>query len=120
MKNSVVTIISYNREYVRKFLEKAQKDWISMGYLSKLSISRDKMFCYVAFDNNSDHYYGWEWFPLNNEPRGKLFKDILVDVNIPVEVLEQYIFPRFRGNMDTDIKYFDSNKGVNYENTETK
>lgn len=120
MENRIVTIISHNKEYVRKFLEEAQQDWIKMGYLSKMSISRDKMFCYVAFDKNDQHYYGWEWFPLNNEPRGRIFNDILVDVNIPIEVLEQYILPRFRGNMDTDIKYFDSYKDVNYENTEIK
>ena len=109
MKNRIVTIFSYNREYVRKFLEKAHQDWIKFGYVTKFSVSRDKMFCYVL-TNDTDFYYGWEWFPLNNEPRGRIFNDIFVDVNIPVEVLEQYILPRFRGNMDTDIKYFDSYK----------
>ena len=41
---------------------------------------------------------------------GKIFNKLLIDVNIPVEVLEKYILPRFRGNMDTDIKYLDLNE----------
>lgn len=112
MKNRIVTICSYNRDYVRKFLEKAHQDWIEFGYISKLSLTKNRMFCYVQFSKDDDIYYGWEWSPLTNDTRGKIFNEILVDVNISFDILEKCVFPCFRGNMDTDIKYFDSNKEI--------
>lgn len=110
MKNNITTIISYNYERVRRFFEESHQGWIRMGYLGKLRINRNEMYCYLIFDKDAESYYGWEWFSLNHEPRGKIFNKLLIDVNIPVEVLEKYILPRFRGNMDTDIKYLDLNE----------